>query len=719
MAAAAAFAVDYSEYIHQTETINFDNTYSLRPLRLKIAHDRLYMLNDSFGLAIQDISVLPEGTVTPEFLNSDLVVSFDIQDDLLCVCGLEEQSFYDISGSGSPVLLATLNLPGWAREVTFNGNHVYFSAEVEDTRTLHVVNVQDPSNPTLIRSVDGAFGHRFIGEGNYLFGINRGIVALDITSEDHPVVAGFWPALDLGYYPVDVACRQGYVYMPSANEDLLVLDVSDPSAMSLVLAWDNGDFADGESVEVVGETLLLGTDYYSTMSFDISTPGEPVFTGEAGTPRAFDMEVQGELLFMATNYEQVPVYTLGNGAFMNEYRKVSLGEGVVQVAGLPSGHHAVLGTPSRLLVIDHEDWTAPSTLVEIVLPGELMEMGVVGNLVMATMEGMGLWVWDLQSPGYPVGLGAHPAIADGQQVSVFEDLVHVSGEGQLWILDGSGSGIPEVLGQVSLGLDNSYGPYHAGLVGDDHRVCVTGHAELQVIDTSDPYHPIAGPVVNNDWFAWNVDLALRGDLLYRTYFHYTPVFDLSQTGAPEVGLIYPTGGTAVWDDEFVYVQRDDGGVLLFEELGPLQWSQIGQFDSSWLDGHCLAISDDHVVAGTHDGYLVAPKHTPHLSSVEILPASDSADKVPRPAITGCYPNPFNPQVQIRFSLPGPQWVSLEIHDVAGRLVRLLAQGEFAEGAHTLEWDGEDNQGRHLPSGVYLANLKTRGANSSQRMTLVR
>jgi len=443
-----------------------------------------------------------------------------------------------------------------------------------------------------------------------------------------------------------------------------------------------------------------------------------VLTGEAGPERAYDMAVQGDHLFLAVNDDQVPVYSLGNGSFMNMYRKISLDEGVIQVADLGTGKHAVLGTPTQLLVVDHEDWQNTETVSEVVLPGDLIELVVCQSLVLASIEEQGLWVWDFSDPTDPVSLGAHPEVHSGEQLFAFGNRIYVSGEGKLWILDGSGGVMPGVVSQLDLALDPT-DPISGGLVGDDQRVCVTNETELQVVDVTDPTNPNPGPVVEHGWFIWSYDLDLRGDLLYLTYYGFTPVFDVSQPGAPMVDNIYPTGDLSVWDGEHIYVQKQEGGIHLFQEESLLNWSRQGQFDNSGLDGFCLAISGDHVVAGNSDGYLVALKHGTSLSYVD----DDSAPGVPsselRPRILGCSPNPFNPRVMIRFSLPQTQKIEVQVYDVAGRLVQVLARQQYQAGEHVLEWDGGNARGGAAPSGVYFARLVASGMASSQRMTLVR
>jgi hypothetical protein len=83
------------------------------------------------------------------------------------------------------------------------------------------------------------------------------------------------------------------------------------------------------------------------------------------------------------------------------------------------------------------------------------------------------------------------------------------------------------------------------------------------------------------------------------------------------------------------------------------------------------------------------------------------------------PNPFNPTTTIRFDLPAAGPVRLSVYDVAGRLVRVLVEGEIPAGSHEAVWDGRDASGRSAPSGGYLARLVAGGKVVGVRLSLVR
>ena len=69
------------------------------------------------------------------------------------------------------------------------------------------------------------------------------------------------------------------------------------------------------------------------------------------------------------------------------------------------------------------------------------------------------------------------------------------------------------------------------------------------------------------------------------------------------------------------------------------------------------------------------------------------------------PNPFNPSTRVGFDLPAPGRVVLEVFDVRGRRIRGLVDAELPAGPHSVLWDGRDDGGRVMPSGVYFSRLR--------------
>lgn len=83
------------------------------------------------------------------------------------------------------------------------------------------------------------------------------------------------------------------------------------------------------------------------------------------------------------------------------------------------------------------------------------------------------------------------------------------------------------------------------------------------------------------------------------------------------------------------------------------------------------------------------------------------------------PNPFNPETDIRFTLPSAGRVRLDIHGIDGRRVATLADREFTAGPHSLRWDARDDRGRRMASGIYLCRLETGAVQETIKMMLLK
>ncbi len=84
-----------------------------------------------------------------------------------------------------------------------------------------------------------------------------------------------------------------------------------------------------------------------------------------------------------------------------------------------------------------------------------------------------------------------------------------------------------------------------------------------------------------------------------------------------------------------------------------------------------------------------------------------------------YPNPFNPSTAISYQLPANSNVQLEIYNLLGQKVRTLVNQQQAAGNYTVRWDGRNDFGQHVSSGVYLYRLVTGQFSQVRKMVLLR
>ncbi len=118
-----------------------------------------------------------------------------------------------------------------------------------------------------------------------------------------------------------------------------------------------------------------------------------------------------------------------------------------------------------------------------------------------------------------------------------------------------------------------------------------------------------------------------------------------------------------------------------------------------------------ILIGCADGMI-------HLFQAEgISPAEEMPPVSAR--LGSPWPNPFNPQVNIDLDLPRASFIELGVYDVAGRRIKTLADGHYPSGPSRLMWNGTDDAGLAMPSGVYFVRFENGPVQSRRKVVLVR
>ncbi|MBD3401489.1 T9SS type A sorting domain-containing protein [candidate division GN15 bacterium] len=121
-----------------------------------------------------------------------------------------------------------------------------------------------------------------------------------------------------------------------------------------------------------------------------------------------------------------------------------------------------------------------------------------------------------------------------------------------------------------------------------------------------------------------------------------------------------------------------------------------------------------VTAATYDGRKV-------ICEVGMpTDVNDDDDNLPTHFALGQnYPNPFNPSTTIEFALPEAADVRITVYNVTGREVTTLVESSMPAGYHQVVWDGRDESGRGVASGVYLYRIEAGGFSDSRKMLLLK
>jgi len=172
----------------------------------------------------------------------------------------------------------------------------------------------------------------------------------------------------------------------------------------------------------------------------------------------------------------------------------------------------------------------------------------------------------------------------------------------------------------------------------------------------------------------------------------------------------------------------DSSETTFTIFRPLDWIGLNRYSGVLAQGgmHDLQLTLDttglpeatyhaEIVFTSNAGVPVIVPVTlvvePDLSTLSTTPETVS--------LAANQPNPFNPSTVIRFNLPKSGVVDLAVFDASGRLVKRLLSGNQSAGPHQVVWNGTDDMGRQLASGLYLYRLRGCGETICRKMLLLK
>jgi flagellar hook assembly protein FlgD len=91
----------------------------------------------------------------------------------------------------------------------------------------------------------------------------------------------------------------------------------------------------------------------------------------------------------------------------------------------------------------------------------------------------------------------------------------------------------------------------------------------------------------------------------------------------------------------------------------------------------------------------------------------------RSYLADAYPNPFNPTTTIGYTMVTDGFAEIAIYDVRGKLVRTLFSGNATAGFKEVVWDGRDDSGGRVASGVYFYQLRAGSVVETKKMVMVK
>lgn len=293
-------------------------------------------------------------------------------------------------------------------------------------------------------------------------------------------------------------------------------------------------------------------------------------------------------------------------------------------------------------------------------------------------DGGGLSVYDATKPDTLVFSWFVNTNQFGDGLSVFAtpDLValtvYTSG---LYLIDHASQGVSGILSVPDIGL---------GVVANDRNAFSTDEVNgLIAVDITNPANPVA------------LD---------------------SLSGSVELG-----GGLALAND-FVYWCAGQNGLKVVDISQPSKLQEKASFAPSQIFAIRAALTDTLIFLATGD----LPETGGFKNGVYILKnelvtsvASQESTAPDDFVLAQNYPNPFNPETTIRYTLPQGSEVNLSVYNLLGQRITTLVDRKQTRGSHHISWNGRDQKGLRVSSGLYIYELQAGGFTLVRRMLLLR
>jgi hypothetical protein len=375
------------------------------------------------------------------------------------------------------------------------------------------------------------------------------------------------------------------------------------------------------------------------------------------------------------------------------------------------GDHVYVGGQFGLFAFDVSDHTAPVNT--FTAPGSA-SVAMAGDILYATHSN-GLTVYSLDDPAVPAEITTieRPWWTGNPRLYVAGDLLIVDTADSLVTFDVSSPVGPQPLG------GRTFGTFI--VTTDDGLLYALSDSALHILDLGDPVNlpqlgqtpqPSGESLAVRDGYAYVNNSTVNGGLLW--------ILDVRDATAPTFATsldgIY-IRGLSIHGNQLLATQGNRG-VQLLDLTDPENPTYHGHLyrgsDTGWV--YRARVVGDLVWLGRNDGvgFLPAP-------CVDVVSPVADEPVLPTPLLRlSSHPNPFNPRTTIRFEVPQRTEVEVEIFDLRGRRVRRLVSGEeFTAGTHAVTWLGDDDAGRALASGVYVARVRVGGARATKKMVLAK
>jgi len=382
---------------------------------------------------------------------------------------------------------------------------------------------------------------------------------------------------------------------------------------------------------------------------------------------------------------------------------------------------AAYGTSDSLFILDISDASNPERLSTL-STGGWWRQGLCHKDRLLYVDGSPrLQIVSVEDPRNPLLVGEyihHGAAA--QWITVEDTIAYVSrdmqsGFGFIEVLSVSDPSNPRFLGRT----EPDFGTPWQIVIEDTLAYVASEYVGLRILSVSDPSNPYEVGIYPTEDVT--IGVALRDSLAYLADSWDIEIVSITDPSHPtEAGRFYTSGypTNLAINDHLVYLADGSGGFRVISILDPINPEEVGHYPTQGYAWGVTYSEPYAYVTTDEEGLLIFEYYDPTIIGDE----ADERMSVPKAfSLSQNYPNPFNPSTTIEYKIPGANLVHayLRVYDLRGRLVKILVDDKKESGNYSVHWDGRDERGKEVGSGVFLYNIKAGEFSSTKKMVILR
>lgn len=655
----------------------------------------------------------------------------------------------DISDISNPVVISELYIPCGYKGITGTNDIIVENsyAYIGDKDGLKVVNI---NNMEIVSTYPLQRAHTLFLSGTILYAVDgTGMIVFNVTNPAVPDSIGFYPIP--GAVGIDIDSYYAYI-SDTGSMGLTILDITDPENPAFVSNYHTPGY--GNNVTFSNGHAFIADHNNGLEIVDVTDPLNPVHKSNIQTSgSAYDVKVAGDYAFAAAdNMDVIDISNLNTPfiaqtySTMDDIRSIFLaGDYLFSSEG---SFFEILNIQQPTNTYLEGSLERPYWLQEVRIGESIAFIADMGEIYLVPGGLKIIDITDQENPlllgEYSMNLWAMPNNLDIKNSYVYmQD--YINSTNKLIALDVSNPDAPQLAGEY---------PYSAkDIFAGDFYVYILDNDNLRIFDLQDPSNPIlegslalsddalricvnngyafiAGNGVNTLWIVdvsdcsnpqlitsittacnYTRDIVVQDSLLYLVCTQYMQIISIGDINNPTIVSTLDEVNSATGicvKNNYAYIA--DNNLLKIDVSDPAEPSILEAYPIPGC-AYNVAVFDKYLFVTTESSFLIF-QDSDLLHIDTFIPVGIT--------LLQSYPNPFNLQTTIEYHMPTNSSITLRVYDLLGREIRTLVNENQYTGNHSVVWDGKDNHGNSVCTGVYYYMLQLDNSyTQSEKLLLLR